>query len=339
MKSALITGVTGQDGSYLAELLLSYDYVVHGLVRRSSVFTTERIDHLLELQNFHLYPGDLNDASNISEIVSRVKPDEIYHLGAQSHVGVSFEVPEYTGSVSGLGTIRILSAIRSLSPHSRLYNASTSEMFGGIPGTEPQSEATAFHPRSPYGAAKLYAHWLVQNFREAYEISACNGILFNHESPRRGKTFVTRKISLGVAQWKYGSRQPIRLGNLDAVRDWGYAPDYVEAMHLMLQQELPVDLVIATGKGTTVRQFVEMAFGVIGISLYWEGLGIEEVARDRKSGEILVEVDSRYFRPAEVEVLIGDASKARSKLGWYPKTSIEKLCEIMVKSDLDQLNA
>jgi GDPmannose 4,6-dehydratase len=333
-KVALITGVTGQDGSYLSEYLLGIGYEVHGVIRRSSVFTTQRIDHLMPNQNFKLHHGDLNDSSNLSNLVSTIQPDEIYHLGAQSHVGVSFEVPEYTGDVSGLGTIRLLNAIKSLSPDSKLYNASTSEMFGGLPGTTPQNEFTAFHPRSPYGAAKLYAHWISINYRESFNLFVSNGILFNHESPRRGETFVTRKITRHVAAWANGAKIPLRLGNLDAIRDWGFAGEYVEAMHLMLQQENPSDFVIATGHGSTVRDFVEIAFKCVNIDLVWEGQELSEIGIDKTTGETLVVVDPRYFRPSEVDILIGDASKARDLLGWTAKVGLEELCQMMVQNDL-----
>ena len=333
-KVALITGVTGQDGSYLSEHLLDLGYEVHGVIRRSSVFTTQRIDHLMTNQNFNLHHGDLNDSSNLSNLVSTIRPDEIYHLGAQSHVGVSFEVPEYTGDVSGLGTIRLLNAIKSLSPESKLYNASTSEMFGGLPGTAPQNELTPFHPRSPYGAAKLYAHWIAINYRESFGLFVSNGILFNHESPRRGETFVTRKITRHVAAWKGGTKIPLRLGNLGAIRDWGFAGEYVQAMHLMLQQRNPSDFVIATGHGSTVRNFVETAFKCIGTDLEWAGQGLSEIGIDKASGEILVVIDPRYFRPPEVDILIGDASKARSELSWTAKVGLEELCQMMVENDL-----
>jgi len=336
VKKALITGITGQDGSYLAEYLLDLGYEVHGLMRRVSVFTTHRIDHLLENPKLHLYHGDLNDSSNISNIVRSITPAEIYHLAAQSHVGVSFEVPEYTGDVTGLGTIRLLNAIKSLSPESRLYNASTSELFGGVPGTAPQNENTPFHPRSPYGAAKLYAHWLTQNYRESFDIFAVNGILFNHESPRRGLTFVTKKITRAVAASANGRSAPLVLGNLDAIRDWGFAGEYVKAMHLMLQQESPEDFVIATGRGATVREFVSLAYTNIGVSIEWIGTGVNEIGIDQKSGDVLVTVDSRYLRPSEVHELIGDSSKARNQLKWEAKISLEDLCAMMVHYDLAQ---
>jgi len=334
LQKALITGITGQDGSYLSEHLLDLGYEVHGIIRRSSVFTTKRIDHLMENPSLHLHHGDLNDSSNLSNLISKVTPHEIYHLGAQSHVGVSFEVPEYTGDVSGLGTIRLLNAIKSLSPDSKLYNASTSEMFGGIPGSSPQNELTSFHPRSPYGAAKLYAHWITINYRESFGLFASNGILFNHESPRRGETFVTRKITRHVAAWKYGNKTPLRLGNLDAIRDWGFAGEYVQAMHLMLQHDKADDFVIATGRGATVRNFVETAYKCVNADIEWRGEGLDEIGINRVSGETLVVIDSRYFRPSEVDVLIGDASKARRELGWKAETGLEELCQMMVENDL-----
>lgn len=334
MKRALITGITGQDGSYLTELLLDKGYIVHGMIRRSSVFTSERIDHLMNNTRLKLHHGDLNDSSNVLGMIREINPDEIYHLGAQSHVGVSFDVPEYTGDVSGLGTLRMLNAVKHLNSEIRLYNASTSEMFGGLPGTQPQSESTPFHPRSPYGAAKLYAHWLSVNYREAFNLYVSNGILFNHESPRRGKTFVTRKITMGVSRQYMGDRNPIRLGNLDAIRDWGFANDYVESMWMMLQQDKGDDFVIATGVPCTVREFVSKAYSVIGVELEWRGKGSSEVGVDVGTNQKLVEVDSKYYRPAEVDVLVGDYSKAKRMLGWEPKTTLDDLISLMVESDL-----
>lgn len=336
MKTALITGITGQDGSYLTEFLLERNYEVHGIIRRSSVFTSERIDHLLDNPKLKLHHGDLNDSSNLFTIVNTIKPDEIYHLGAQSHVGVSFEVPEYTGDVVGLGTLRLLNAIRSIGKDTKFYNAATSEMFGGLLSTAPQSEATPFHPRSPYGAAKLYAYWLTVNYRESFDLFASNGILFNHESPRRGETFVTRKITRGVARYIHSGKGIISLGNLDAIRDWGFAGDYVEAMWLMLQHSEPQDFVVATGRGCTVRDFVNLAFQSAGISLEWAGTGIEERAINSANGETLINVDRRYFRPSEVEYLLGDATKALRDLGWSPTANLETLVEMMVKSDTDK---
>jgi len=333
-KKAFITGVTGQDGSYLAELLLEKGYDVHAVLRRSSVFTTQRIDHILGHHQFYSYHGDLTDSSNLHTLLSKINPDEIYNLGAQSHVAVSFEVPEYTAEVDGLGTIRLLNAIKDLGQHPRFYQASTSELFGGLPETAPQSEATPFYPKSPYGAAKLYSYWVTVNYREAYGLHASNGILFNHESPRRGETFVTKKITKAVARIAQGVQDVLILGNLDAKRDWGYAKDYVECMWLMLQQDIPDDYVIASGETYTVRQFVDMAFAEIGIELRWDGDGINEHGIDLKSGEVRVRVDPRYFRPAEVELLWGDPTKARQKLGWRPRTSIRDLVRIMVRYDL-----
>lgn len=338
MKTALITGITGQDGSYLTEFLLERDYEVHGIIRRSSVFTSERIDHLLDNPRLKLHHGDLNDSSNLFAIVNRVKPDEIYHLGAQSHVGVSFEVPEYTGDVIGLGTLRLLNAIRSIGKDIKFYNAATSEMFGGLPSTAPQSEETPFHPRSPYGAAKLYAFWLSVNYREAFNLFAANGILFNHESPRRGETFVTRKITRGVAKYIEKGKGTISLGNLDAIRDWGYAGDYVEAMWLMLQHSEPQDFVIATGRGCSVREFVDLAFQSGGITLDWSGTGVNERAINRATGDTVIDIDPRYFRPSEVDFLLGDANKALRELGWSPSTKLEVLVEMMVKSDVDKFS-
>jgi len=333
MKKAFITGITGQDGSYLSEFLLARGYEVHGILRRSSVFTSQRIDHLLRHPCFHTYHGDLTDSSNLHLLLSRIKPDEIYNLGAQSHVAVSFEVPEYTGEVDALGTIRLLNAIRDSCVRTRYYQASTSELFGGFPHTVPQTELTPFHPRSPYGAAKLYAYWMAVNYREAYGLFACNGILFNHESPRRGQTFVTKKITKAVAAIHNGGQSVLTLGNLEAKRDWGYAKDYVEAMWLMLQQEKADDFVISSGRCSTVRQFVELAFREIGVQIEWQGTLTEEKGLDAKTGRILVEVDSKYFRPTEVDVLLGDSSKARRVLGWEPKTSLEELVRLMVQYD------
>ena len=297
MKKAFLTGVTGQDGSYLAELLLEKGYEVHSIVRRSSIFNTKRVDHLLENNNFHTYWGDLSDSSNLNRLLKTIQPHEVYNLGAQSHVGVSFEVPEYTAEVNGIGTIRLLDAIRDTETDCRFYQASTSELFGGIPGTEPQNELTPFYPKSPYGAAKLYAYWVTVNYRESYGMYACNGILFNHESPRRGENFVTKKITKAVAMIYQGRQKVLKLGNIDSVRDWGHAKDFVEAQWLMLQQDLPVDYVIATGESHTVREFTELAFKEIGIDIEWVGQGVLERGINMKSGEVLVEVDEQYFRP------------------------------------------
>jgi GDPmannose 4,6-dehydratase len=333
-KKAFITGVTGQDGSYLAEFLLSKDYEVHAIIRRSSVFTSQRIDHIFNHPNFKTYHGDLTDSSNLHTLLAKIQPDEIYNLGAQSHVAVSFEVPEYTAEVDAVGTIRLLDAIKDLGQKPRFYQASTSELFGGLPETAPQTEKTPFYPKSPYGAAKLYAYWITVNYRESYGIYACNGILFNHESPRRGETFVTKKITKSVARISQGRQESLLLGNLDAKRDWGYAKDYVECMWLMLQQENPIDYVIASGETYSVREFVNMAFAEVGVTLKWEGVGLNEKGIDIATGNILVHVDSKYFRPAEVELLRGDSTKARNELGWEPKTSLKELVHIMVNYDL-----
>jgi len=332
MKKALITGITGQDGSYLAELLLAKGYQVHGTLRRASVFNTQRIDHLMG--RIKTYYSDLSDSSSLNRLIEKICPDEIYNLGAQSHVQVSFEVPEYTAETDAIGTLRLLDAIRENKINTRFYQASTSEMFGGLPETVPQSESTPFHPRSPYGAAKLYGHWITVNYRESYNLFACSGILFNHESPRRGRTFVTRKISHAVASIECGKGDKIVLGNLDAKRDWGYAPDYVEAMWLMLQAKKPEDYVIATGESHSVREFCEKAFAVIGRELVWKGKGVEEKGLDKKSGKTLVEISPKYFRPAEVEFLLGDPKKAEKELKWKPKVYFEDLVRIMVEADL-----
>jgi len=334
MKKAFITGITGQDGSYLAEFLLNKGYEVHGILRRSSVFTSQRIDHLFDKKNFFTYHGDLSDSSNLHSLISRIKPDEIYNLGAQSHVAVSFEVPEYTAEVDAIGTIRLLNAIKDMGINTKFYQASTSELFGGLPETAPQSEKTPFYPKSPYGAAKLYSYWVTINYRESYNLFACNGILFNHESPRRGETFVTKKITKAVANISKGKQKTLTLGNMDAKRDWGYAKEYVEAMWLMLQQDKPDDFVIATGKTYTVRQFVEYAFQEIGIEIEWTGNGVSEKGLNKKTKDILVEIDPRYFRPAEVDVLLGDPGKAKKILGWEAKTELRELCSKMVKYDL-----
>ncbi len=335
-KTALITGITGQDGSYLTELLLEKGYEVHGIIRRSSVFTTQRLKpEVWNHPRLKTHHGDLSDSSNLHSLISKIKPDEIYNLGAQSHVGVSFEVPEYTGEVDAIGTIRLLDAIKDSGVDTKFYQASTSELFGGLPETAPQNEKTPFYPKSPYGAAKLYAYWLTVNYREAYNMFACNGILFNHESPRRGETFVTKKITKAVARISRGKQEKLSLGNLDAKRDWGYAKDYVEAMWLMLQQETPKDYVIATGKTYSVRDFVEKAFLVVGIELEWNGKGVEEKGFDKKTGRLLVEVNERYYRPSEVELLWGDPSKAITELKWKPKTSLDEIIEKMVTYDLE----
>jgi len=353
-KVALITGVTGQDGAFLAEFLLKKGYIVHGVKRRASLFNTDRIDHLyqdphVEHRNFVLHYGDLTDSTNLIRIIQEVKPDEIYNLAAMSHVAVSFDTPEYTANADGLGTLRILEALRILGMEkkTRFYQASTSELYGKVQET-PQTETTPFYPRSPYGVAKLYGYWIVINYRESYGMFACNGILFNHESPIRGETFVTRKITRAVARMALGLQECLYLGNLSALRDWGHARDYVEAQWLMLQQDEPEDFVIATGKQYSVRQMVETAAGELGVTLRWEGVGQEEVgvvdsvATDRgvlaealQPGQVIVRVDSRYFRPAEVETLLGNPAKAKAKLGWEAKITFEQLVIEMVRSDLD----
>lgn len=340
MKKALITGITGQDGSYLAELLLEKGYIVHGLIRRASTFNTERIDHLykdphLRGVKLFLHYGDLSDSSNLSRLLDKIKPDEIYHLGAQSHVKVSFDMPEFTGDVTGLGTLRLLDAIRDTEINTKFYQASSSEMFGKVQET-PQKETTPFYPRSPYGCAKVYAYWITKNYRESYNLFACNGILFNHESPRRGETFVTRKITRGLARIKLGIDKCLYLGNLDAKRDWGYAKEYVEAMWLMLQQPKPEDYVIATGETHTVREFVEESCKALGFDLKWKGNGIDEVGIDKKTGNEIVKIDENYFRPAEVELLIGDPSKAKKDLGWVSKTKFKELVKMMADADLQE---
>jgi len=328
MKVALITGITGQDGSYLAELLLETGYEVHGIVRRSSLINTHRIDHIYK--NIHLHYGDLTDATNLIGVIKKVKPDEIYNLGAQSHVKVSFEIPEYTGQVDGLGTLRILEAVRILGMENdvRIYQASTSELYGKVQEV-PQTEKTPFYPRSPYGVAKLYGFWIVKNYREAYGLHASSGILFNHESSRRGETFVTRKITQGLSRISVGAQDVLYLGNLAAKRDWGHAKDYAEAMWLMLQQDEPDDYVIATGEQHSVREFVDIAAPFFGLNIEWKGEGIEEEGVDKTTGRSIIKVSDKYFRPTEVESLLGDASKAKEKLGWEPKITFEQLVEDM----------
>ena len=336
----MISGITGQDGAYLAEFLLGKGYVVHGIKRRSSLLNTDRIDHLYQDPHevnvrLTLHYGDLTDATNLIRIIQQVKPDEIYNLAAQSHVAVSFETPEYTANADGVGTLRMLEAIRilGLEGRTRFYQASTSEMFGKAPET-PQRETTPFYPRSPYGVAKLYAHWICVNYREAYGLYACNGILFNHESPLRGETFVSRKITRALARIRAGLQDTLHLGNLDAKRDWGHARDYVRAQWLMLQQPQPEDYVVATGKQHSVRDFVDLAGRLLGMDIEWRGRGVDELGVDRNDGHTVVRVDPRYFRPAEVESLLGDASKIRDKLGWAPEISFEALVREMVESDL-----
>ncbi|NVM21613.1 MAG: GDP-mannose 4,6-dehydratase [Desulfobacterales bacterium] len=354
MKRALITGITGQDGSYLAELLLEKGYEVHGLIRRASTFNTDRIDHLYVDPHdpdarLFLHYGDLSDGGQLTGLIYNSQPDEIYHLSAQSHVRVSFDMPEFTGDVTALGTTRILEAVRRSGIKTKFYQASSSEMFGGAPA--PQDEATPFEPRSPYAAAKVYAYWMGRNYREGYSLFVCNGILFNHESPRRGETFVTRKISRAVARIRYGFQDKMYLGNLEAKRDWGYAPDYVKAMWLMLQQQAGDDYVVATGESHSVRQFCEVAFAEAGIQVEWRGSGTEEVGviggisgelsddlqKSLCPGKVIIEIDPRYFRPTEVEYLMGDASKARQKLGWAPSVGFGELVKIMVNADIEEL--
>ncbi len=339
-KTALITGITGQDGAYLAELLLAKGYAVHGVKRRSSSFNTGRIDHLYQDPHqrdvrLHLHYGDLTDATNLIRLVQETQPDEIYNLAAQSHVQVSFETPEYTANADGIGTLRLLEAIRilKLDDRVRFYQASTSELYGRVQET-PQRETTPFYPRSPYAAAKLYAYWITVNYREAYGLHASNGILFNHESPLRGETFVTRKITRAVAAIELGLQDRLYLGNLDAKRDWGHARDYVEGMWRMLQQPEPDDYVLATGETRSVREFVEAAFAETGRRILWEGSGVDETGRDAATGKVLVEIDPRYFRPTEVDLLLGDASKARDKLGWVPTTSFAQMVTDMVRADM-----
>jgi len=340
-KKALITGITGQDGSYLAELLLSKGYEVHGVIRRASTFNTRRIDHLYSDRHsknvsMFLHYGDMTDTSSLNRLLEKVVPDEIYNLAAQSHVKVSFEVPEYTAEVDGIGTLRFLDAIKDVGLRTRFYQASTSELYGLV-REAPQNEDTPFYPRSPYGAAKLYAYWITVNYREAYGIFACNGILFNHESPRRGETFVTRKITMAAARIKAGLQDKLYLGNLDARRDWGYAPEFVEGMWRILQHDTPEDFVLATGETHTVREFVELAFKLLGMDVEWKGVGINETGVDKNTGKVVVAIDPDYYRPTEVDLLIGDASKAGRLLGWKPKVLFEELVEIMVKADWNSL--
>ncbi|MBI5739867.1 MAG: GDP-mannose 4,6-dehydratase [Nitrospirae bacterium] len=353
-KKALITGITGQDGSYLSELLLSKGYEVHGLIRRASTFNTKRINHLYRDPHISgvkllLHYGDLSDAGQLTNIIYNIQPDEVYHLGAQSHVRVSFDMPEYTGDITALGTTRLLEAIRISGIKTRFYQASSSEMFGSAP--PPQSERTGFHPRSPYAAAKVYAYWMAVNYREGYNIFACNGILFNHESPRRGETFVTRKITRAVANMIAGNQKTLFLGNLDAARDWGFTPEYVECQWLILQREAPDDYVIGSSESHTVREFVERAFGYAGIEIEWRGEGLSEAGviksldqafgpgskADLKTGDCAVRIDPKYFRPAEVDFLLADAEKARRELGWAPRVTFDELVKIMVDSDMEDI--
>ena len=336
-KIALITGITGQDGSYLSEFLLSKGYEVHGIMRRQSTSCTERISHLVDADKITLHYGDVTDSNNLAALIRKISPDEVYNLAAQSHVGVSFEVPEYTAEVTGVGTIKLLEAIRQVKPNTKFYQASTSELFGGLPDTAPQSEKTPFHPRSPYAAAKLYSYWITVNYREAYKMFACNGILFNHESPRRGADFVTRKITIALAKIMAGTQEKISLGNLNAKRDWGFAGDYVKGMWLMLQQDKADDYVLATGETHTVREFVEEALEQVGIKIIWRGTGVDEKGYCEKTGKLLVDVNPKFFRPAEVDLLLGDPSKAEKNLGWRREISFKDLVKMMVESDLKNM--
>ncbi|HBP66191.1 MAG TPA: GDP-mannose 4,6-dehydratase [Desulfosporosinus sp.] len=342
MRKALITGITGQDGSYLTEFLLGKGYEVHGIIRRASSFNTKRLDHLFENpkignKTLFLHHGDMTDSSNLNRLIEKIMPDEIYNLAAQSHVQVSFEVPEYTAETVGIGTLRLLDAIKESGVKTKFYQASTSELFGGLPGTAPQSEKTPFYPKSPYAAAKLYAYWITVNYREGYDLFACNGILFNHESPRRGETFVTRKITRAVASIIAGKQTKVSLGNLDAKRDWGFAGDYVEAMWLMLQQDKPQDVVIATGETHTVREFVDLSFKEVGIDIVWKGTGVDEKGYDKLTDKLRVDVNPKYFRPTEVELLWGDPSKVEKELGWKRKVDFKALVHMMVDADLQEI--
>ncbi|HEY5653365.1 MAG TPA: GDP-mannose 4,6-dehydratase [Pontiella sp.] len=342
MKKALITGITGQDGSYLTELLLEKGYEVHGIIRRASTFNTHRIDHLYQDQlegnpRMILHYGDLTDSSNLNRLIEKIDPCEIYNLAAQSHVQVSFEVPEYTAEVDATGTLRLLDAIRETGVPARFYQASTSELYGKVQEV-PQTETTPFYPRSPYAVAKQYGFWIVKNYRESYGLHASNGILFNHESPRRGETFVTRKITMAVARISRGLQKCLYMGNIDALRDWGYAPDYVEMMWMMLQQDTPDDYVVATNEMHTVREFIEKSFEHVDIKITWEGQGVEEVGKNAATGEVIVRMDERYYRPCEVDQLLGDPSKAKRQLGWEPKVKFEELVRIMTDGDLRLLD-
>ena len=341
MKKALITGITGQDGSYLAEILINKGYEVHGVVRRSSSFNTARIDHLFnnkEISNnvFFLHHGDITDTSNMNRLLEKIKPDEIYNLAAQSHVKVSFEIPEYTAEVDAMGTLRLIDAIKDTGINTKFYQASTSELYGKVQET-PQNEKTPFYPRSPYGVAKIYGYWIVVNYREAYNLFACNGILFNHESPRRGETFVSRKITIAASKIKLGLQDKLLLGNLDARRDWGYAPEYCEGMWRILQHKTPEDFVLATGETHTVRKFAELSFQQLGMVIEWTGKDENEKGIDKESKKVVIEIDPKYYRPTEVELLIGDASKAKKLLNWEAKTKFEDLVSMMVKADYDKL--
>lgn len=340
-KTALITGVTGQDGSYLAEFLLKQGYEVHGLIRRHSTENLDRLEEILQSSynkvNFFLHYADLTDSSNLIRLVAEIKPTEVYNLAAQSHVGISFEVPEYTAEVTGVGTLKLLEALRLYGGSCRFYQASTSELFGGLPETAPQSEKTPFYPKSPYGVAKLYSYWITVNYRESYNMFACNGILFNHESPRRGENFVTRKITLAIANIVAGKQEKLSLGNMDAKRDWGFAGDYVQGMWKMLQQDKPGDYVLATGETHTVREFVEEAFSNLGIEVRWEGKGVEEKGYDKKTGKLLVDVNPEFYRPAEVEFLWGNAEKAEQELNWKREVDFKKLTAMMMDADLKEI--
>ena len=340
MKKALITGITGQDGSYLAEILLAKGYEVHGIIRRSSSFNTGRIDHIINDERykdkFFFHYGDVTDASNLNRILETIEPDEIYNLAAQSHVQVSFEIPDYTAQVDALGTLRFLDAIRETHLKTKFYQASTSELFGKVQEV-PQKETTPFYPRSPYGVAKLYGYWIIVNYREAYDLFACNGILFNHESPRRGETFVTRKITRAASRIKEGLQDRLLLGNLDAKRDWGYAPEYCEGMWRILQQDKPEDFVFATGEQHSVREFTELSFNELDIHVKWQGEGENEVGVDQNTGKTIVGINPRYYRPTEVQTLLGDATKAKEMLGWEHKTSFEELVKIMANSDWEKV--
>ena len=339
-KIALITGVTGQDGSYLTELLIKKGYAVHGLVRKSSNFNTKRIDHIIENkkynESFFFHYGDLTDPSSLNRLLDKIKPQEIYNLGAQSHVKVSFQIPDYTAQVDALGTLRLLDAIRDTEIDTKFYQASTSELFGKTSGLA-QNENTPFYPRSPYGVAKLYAYWIVVNYREAYNLFACNGILFNHESPRRGETFVTRKITKAACKINLKLQDVLLLGNLDARRDWGYAPEYCEGMWKMLQQEEAQDYILATGRTVSVREFTELAFKEFDVTIKWRGSGVNEVGLDAKTNKVIIKIDKNYYRPTDVDVLRGDFSKAKKELHWIPKTNLEQLVKLMVKSDMEKL--
>ncbi|MCB1170541.1 MAG: GDP-mannose 4,6-dehydratase [Leptospiraceae bacterium] len=334
-KTALITGISGQDGSYLAELLLEKGYSVHGIVRRASLFNRERIEHLHSHPNMKLHYGDLTDSSNLNRVLERVDPDEIYNLAAQSHVQVSFEVPEYTAEADAVGTLRLLDAIKDTGLKARFYQASTSELYGKVQEV-PQSEKTPFYPRSPYAVAKLYAYWIVVNYRESYGLHASNGILFNHESPRRGENFVTRKITLGVAKIRAGLQDHITMGNIDARRDWGFAGDYVRMMWMMLQQDQPDDYVVATGEMHSVREFIEKSFALTGVEIAWDGKDEKEKGIDKKTGKVVVQIDPKFYRPAEVEQLLGNPAKAKEKLNWEPEVKFEQLVEMMVRADCEK---